>query len=328
MKDFDKKPTYLHQKFYTNINYLTNYFPLKSVILAISGGQDSICLIKMIQDFKQHYQPLLKVQYIYIDHQWRKDSKNQIQHINNLIRNTNEEIYIYQISRILASEIQARKLRYQILIQHSLKTNNNIIMTGHTQTDKVETFWQQVVRGTSIDGANSLAKRRILNNGIILYRPLINFTRTEIHWFCRQFCLPIWSDITNYSYYIYRNRVRNELIPYLQNYFQPHIEKQISSLLDITGIENEYIKQNALKLYLLSRHKKSIAINYSILKKQHIALQTKTLQIFFYHNLNQHISKNILFKLIHVIQNIGVTCSIIHLQKIKVKICNSWLYIY
>lgn len=317
--------TELHKKFYKNITYLQQNQPLQYITIAISGGQDSLCLIKLIQDFKILHEPLLKIDYIYIDHQWKIDSKHQIKHIINLLNKYKESyLFIYQIKHSCLSENQARKLRYQVLINHSIKVCNNIILTAHTETDQVETFWQQLIRGTNIDGATSLINHRNLTINIQLWRPLINFTRSEINWFCRKFYLPIWSDMTNYTYYISRNRLRYELLPYLKQYFNNDVDRHIHHFIKNTHIDNEYIKQNTIKLYLISRHPTSLAINHELIRKQHKALQIRVLQFFFFHNLNKLLTYRNLSDLVHISQQYN---TFTYKNNIKIFICHKWLYI-
>lgn len=273
------------------------------------------------------YTKLLKIEYIYIDHQWRQDSKNHIKHLINLIKKTSYNISIYEIYNYTTSELEARKLRYQILINHAKYYNYDIIMTGHTETDKIETFFQQLIRGTSIDGATSLKFRRQLTKNIQLYRPLINFNRIEVSWFCRKYCLPIWSDLTNYYYQTKRNRIRYELIPYLNQYFHININRNIDSFLQITNIDNEYLKQNSIKLYLISRHKLNIAINYLFIQQQHKAIQYRTLQLFFYHNFQVPLNNYVLQKIILIIEKQNIIPIQISWNSLKINFCNNWIYI-
>nr|QVY58333.1 tRNA(Ile)-lysidine synthase [Kappaphycus striatus] len=273
--------TYLHKKFYRTINKVLQRNVKTPVLIAVSGGQDSLCLIKLIEDFYSNYSSLLEIAYVYIDHQWRKDSYKQISHLINIIKSTHQKIIIYQIKDIVESEAKARKLRYQILINHAKQYNYLGIVTAHTSTDKIETFWQQLFRGTTINGITSFHKHRKFSKYIYIHRPLVEFNRTEINWLCRKFYLSIWSDITNYEYKIQRNRLRNELIPYINNYFTVNIEKKLINFINISNLENEYMKQNAIKLYLTSRHIINVALDYTLIAQQHISLQTRTLQIFF-----------------------------------------------
>ena len=320
--------TYLHQNFYNNINRLLDLNKFTSILIAISGGQDSLCLIKLIEDLMYINQKKLNIEYIYIDHQWKKDSEKQIKHLINLLTVNKQNLSIYQIQNITNSELVARNIRYNIIIQHAIKYNYSNIMTAHTSTDQIETFLMQLIRGGGIDSVTSLTQTRVLKNNIKIIRPLIYFSRSDITWFCRKFMLPIWSDISNYEHNIIRNRLRNELIPYLNKYFALNIEKQINYFIKISNIENEYIKQNAIKLYLKSRHKTNLALNCLILKHQHEALQLRVLQIFVYHNFQQTLNRNILNRLLNLIQSKKSNNCIIKWKNLYFKVYYNWLYFY
>nr|YP_010985840.1 tRNA(Ile)-lysidine synthase [Grateloupia asiatica]WOL36758.1 tRNA(Ile)-lysidine synthase [Grateloupia asiatica] len=316
--------TYLHQKFNKQIRKIHH---LGNILVAISGGQDSLCLIKLVQDFKKKENFSGIIEYIYIDHQWRKDSRKQIQHLVNYVHKQSARITIYEIKKIIYSELEARQLRYQIIIKHALSNSYLTILTAHTETDKIETFFQQLIRGTSLDGATSLRYYRQLKPNLQLVRPLIYIHRKDIHWFCRKFCLPIWSDNTNYQYNITRNRLRHELLPYLKQYFMLNIENNISKFINISDQDNEYMKQNAIKLYLISRHKTNIALNCLLIRKQHYAVQARTLEIFFYHHFSKPLNYSTLTQITNLIQE-----EQIHHQRLKwhhliINIYNDWVYI-
>lgn len=318
--------TYIHKQFYRTIINLEDF---DSILIAISGGQDSICLIKLIEDFSNRYNLRTKIEYIYIDHQWKKDSKFQTQHLINYLKEKNHHLSIYQIQVTAYSELEARNLRYQLILQHAIKYDFSMIMTAHTKTDRIETFLQKLIRGTSLDGVIGLNYKRKISKNLQIIRPLIMITRMDLNWFCRKFALPIWSDHTNYYYNINRNRLRHELVPYLRKYHMQNIESQISQFIDYSKIDNEYIKQSTVKLYLLIRHSVNIAINYHILQKQHIAIQIRLLQIFFYHNFNKILNRIILDKLLDIINNneIKKDVHIIQWNNLLINIYNNWVYI-
>nr|YP_009297025.1 tRNA(Ile)-lysidine synthase [Ceramium japonicum]AOM66368.1 tRNA(Ile)-lysidine synthase [Ceramium japonicum] len=299
------------------------------VLISVSAGQDSIYLIQLLEYIQTNFKSTLELQYIYIDHQWKKNSKSQIQHIINYIKCYKSKLYIYQIKQQAHSETQARINRYQIIFNHAKTHHNNIIITGHNLTDKIETFLQNLLKGTSIDGATSLSKYRKNINNIILFRPLLNTSRNEIQWLCRHFYLPIWSDQTNYYYNITRNRIRNELLPYLKNYFTNSVEKQFNSFLKISDIDNEYLKQNTIKFYLLIRHYKLIAINYKAMKRQHSAIQHRILQLFSFHHFNKLFNKELVEKIILRLKYVNEYQYLEIKWNIKKTICihKQWLYI-
>nr|YP_010903420.1 lysidine synthase [Hypnea cryptica]WCH55873.1 lysidine synthase [Hypnea cryptica] len=273
---------YIEKRFNQKLDIFLSKTKLKTILIAISGGQDSICLINLIENFQKKYNKELIITYIYIDHQWTNNSQEQIKHLINIMKKIKKKFVIYQINQLTHSELKAREIRYNILIKYAKENKYTHIITAHTQTDKTETFLQHIIRGTSLNGITSFNEYRKFNETIQIYRPLLEFKRKEIKWFCRKLYLPIWSDITNYNYTINRNRLRYELIPYIHKYFNNDIDKKINYFLTNSKLENEYINQNAIKLYLNSRHNINVALNYHLIHKQHIALQIRTLQIFFF----------------------------------------------
>ena len=288
--------TFLHKKFFFNIK---NNIPESSnILLAISSGQDSLCLLKLMNDCLS-LNPY-NITSIYIDHQWKKDSLCHIKHMINLIQTKNIPLAIYQIKEQSSSEHIARENRYKALIEHAIKSNCTAIMTGHNNNDRIETFLQNILRGTSLNGITNLTLSKKINSTISIIRPLINFSRSEITWFCRLFYLPIWSDITNYNFHIKRNRVRYEVFPYLKNYFNPQIKKNITNFIKLCYTENEYIKENTLKLYLKSRHSSIISLNIKKIYKQHFVLQKRVIKLFFYYHLQKQIDISFVKKIIKI----------------------------
>jgi tRNA(Ile)-lysidine synthase len=189
--------TFLHKKFELNLKNKLKIATGSALLLAVSGGQDSLCLLQLCLDFYKHND--LKIGIVYIDHQWRHDTINGTKHLINLIKKNQIQTYLYQIKPKIYSEIESRELRYQILIQTAIKYNYSLIATAHSCTDQVETYLQYLIRGTSLDGINSLVWSRNINSKIRLVRPILNFTRSEVIWFCRHFQLPIWSDFSNFT---------------------------------------------------------------------------------------------------------------------------------
>nr|YP_009397384.1 tRNA Ile-lysidine synthetase [Dasyclonium flaccidum]ARW66570.1 tRNA Ile-lysidine synthetase [Dasyclonium flaccidum] len=302
-----------------------------SILTAISGGQDSICLIKLIENLKKKLILLgnenkINIEYIYIDHQWKKDSTKQIQHIISYLKSLKQVIKIYQIKDLALSENSCRKYRYHTIIQHAIKYKQNIIITAHTETDKIETFFQNVLRGAGIEGVTSLRLARKLNKDIYIIRPLINIKRDNTYYLCKKHYLPIWSDITNYNYNIQRNRVRNELIPYLRQYFNNNVENNLKYLIKYYHYDNEYIKQNTIKFYISSIHEKFIAINYKKVNKQHFALQIRVIQLFYFHNFNRYLNKNQLLELIKIINKFKLNLNIKY-KNFYLNTISRWIYI-
>lgn len=273
---------------------------INSILVAISGGQDSILLINLLQTLILKSNNELKISYIYIDHQWKYNSKLQVQHLINYMKSKNKNIAIYQIYQTTKSENDCRQQRYHIIQQHALKYKYNLVITGHNSSDKVETFFQNINRKSGIEGMSSPVVNNNINYNFFLLRPLLNINKDSIYKLCKKLNLPIWSDNTNYIYKINRNRIRHELLPYIRNFLNTNIESNLIYSIKNYYYENEYIKQNANKIYLTHKHKYKVAINYKNLSKQHIVLQIKSLQIFYSHNLNLDLHNSIIKKIIYI----------------------------
>nr|YP_009394280.1 tRNA Ile-lysidine synthetase [Leptosiphonia brodiei]ARW62842.1 tRNA Ile-lysidine synthetase [Leptosiphonia brodiei] len=273
---------------------------INSILVAVSGGQDSILLISILNNIRNNFNHKIKISYIYIDHQWKYSSKLQIKHLTNYIKSKNSNITIYQINQATKSENNCREKRYHIIYNHAIKYKYNLVITGHNSSDKVETFFQNISRKSGIEGLSSPTIHSNISYNFFLLRPLLNINKEEIHRLCKKLNLPIWSDNTNYIYKIHRNRIRYELLPYIRNFFNTKIENNLIYSIKNHYYENEYIKQNATKLYLQCKHNFKIAINYRKLSKQHLILQIKSLQIFYINNLKINLHHETIKKIINM----------------------------
>ncbi len=212
----------LHKRLKQNKSLL----PINStLLLAISGGQDSMALLKLIIDLKRLYR--WKVEIWHGDHQWHIKSakveaelklwclKKQISFHSN--KANREEV---------ANEEKARDWRYEnLLIKAKLLSNNansscTRILTGHTASDRAETIIMNLARGTDLIGLSTLKEKRLLDNNIKLVRPLLVFNRDETLEICKEFNLPIWIDPSNENINLTRNKIRKEILPILNSIYR------------------------------------------------------------------------------------------------------------
>nr|YP_009395530.1 tRNA Ile-lysidine synthetase [Vertebrata isogona]ARW64509.1 tRNA Ile-lysidine synthetase [Vertebrata isogona] len=316
------------KKIRNSIKKFTKNKEINSILVALSGGQDSILLIKILEKINEIYEKKLKISYIHIDHQWKSNSIQQIEHIISYSKSIYKNVIIYQIYQHNISEDECRKQRYHILKQHAIKYKYKLIITGHNKTDKIETFFQNVHRGCGLEGITSLNIHNEITDKLFILRPLLDIDKENIYWLCKKLQLPIWSDSTNYIYRIKRNRVRYELIPYLNNFLNNKIKSNIVSLIKHYHYENEYIKQNIIKLYLKSKHRFKIAINYHYISQHNFNLQIRTIQLFYLHNLQLNLDKKKIIKIITKMNKSLYKLKIILEDQHFIHILNKiWLYV-
>lgn len=238
--------TNLHAKIHRTIRSRHLFPQNQKLLVAVSGGQDSLCLIKLLLDLQHKWG--WNVSIAHCDHRWRADSEANANHVEKLAKSWGVSFYLETATQLLNSEAAARNWRYQALSAIAQKNNYHHIVTGHTASDRAETLLYNLMRGTGADGLQALTWQRPLTEDILLVRPLLEITRPETAQFCREFNLPVWEDSTNQDVKYARNRIRQELIPYLQINFNPQVESALAQTAELLQAEVEYLEATAHKL--------------------------------------------------------------------------------
>jgi tRNA(Ile)-lysidine synthase len=226
--------TPLHAKIHRTIRSRHLFERNQRLLIAVSGGQDSLCLIKLLLDLQSKWGWDLGI--AHCDHRWRSDSEANAHHVENLAKTWGISFYLETANKLINSEAAARNWRYQYIV------------TGHTASDRAETLLYNLIRGTGADGLQALTWQRPLTTGIMLVRPLLEITRTQTEQFCQDFQLPIWEDSTNQDLQYARNRIRQELIPYLQENFNPQVESAFAQTAELLQAEVEYLEKATQEL--------------------------------------------------------------------------------
>ena len=214
--------------------------------MAVSGGQDSLCLAKLLLDLQPKWGWDLAI--AHCDHCWRSDSAANAVFVQNLANQWQISYFKQTAEEVLSSEAAAREWRYQSLMQIAQQHNYDTLVTGHTASDRAETLLYNLMRGSGADGLQALTWTRSLTANLQLVRPLLSVTRAQTAQFCQEMGLAIWEDSTNQSLEFARNRIRLELIPYLQTHFNPQVEQALNQTAELLQAEVEYLEAEASRL--------------------------------------------------------------------------------
>ncbi len=216
-----------------------------NLLIAVSGGQDSMALLNLINDMKTQHNWFVNVWHG--DHQWHEKSAKYALELKSYCNKKNISFFFDQANKKnISSEEKARDWRYkklseranQLLIENQ-KESDIYLLTGHTNTDNAETFLLNLARGSNYAGLSYIDKKRLLKHHIFLIRPLLIFSREDIKKFCQLQNIPIWEDPTNCDLTIKRNIVRKEIIPILETIY-PGCSKRINSFAEkMSNYKNE-----------------------------------------------------------------------------------------
>ncbi len=282
--------TALHARCHHTLRQRQLLLPDQRLLVAVSGGQDSLCLIKLLLDLQPKWGWHLAI--AHCNHRWRPDSQANAEHVAILAQHWQLPLYSVTAQDIPPTEAQARQWRYQELQAIAAAAGFPNILTGHTASDRAETLLHNLLRGSGADGLQALVWQRYLTPEIRLIRPLLEVTRAETLDFCRQFALPIWEDATNQDLNYRRNRIRQELIPYLQSHFNPRVELALAQTAEILHTEVEYLEAMASDwleratavpeslLASLGESDRPMGLNRQVLRQLAPALQRRVIRQF------------------------------------------------
>jgi tRNA(Ile)-lysidine synthase len=228
------------------------------LLVAVSGGQDSLCLVQLLLDLQPKWEWQLGI--AHCDHRWRADSAANADFVQQLAQNWQVPFYCHTAEQSLLGEAAARQWRYQTLAAIAQTHQYQAIATGHTASDRAETLLYNLIRGSGADGLQALTWQRPLHvetsgfrsgmHGCApqLVRPLLEVTRAETAKFCQDRQLQVWEDTTNLDLKYARNRIRQELLPYIQTHFNSQVELTLAQTAELLQAEVEYLERAADEL--------------------------------------------------------------------------------
>lgn len=237
-------------------NFLEKYDllnPENTLLVAFSGGIDSLCLLDVLFNLSKQYNFQLIA--AHLNHNWRGlESKMEEERAKEYSLARNITFYSETLPENLPhTELEARNQRYEFLNKASKKFNATAILTGHTLTDQVETVLYRIIKGTGTIGLKGIPEVRYQDSLPPIYRPILTITRDETLKYCEENNLTPNIDTSNFKEEFLRNRIRLSLIPELKTY-NSNIEEAILRLskisTDAEELINEYIDQLNPEIYI------------------------------------------------------------------------------
>ncbi len=228
---------------------------------AVSGGPDSMALLECLWALGYH------VVVAHLDHGLRPGSWEEAQHVLRAAAERGVPA-VAERADVLALrgsgeniEQAARRVRYAFLARVAAETGAGAVATGHTADDQVETVLLHLLRGAGTQGLQGMLPgqplHRITSSGAaagrMLIRPLIEVWRSETVSFCESRDILFVRDPSNEDVRLLRNRLRRDLIPYLET-FNPHARKAIHRAAASTATAHEALQQ------LVERHWCEVAV--------------------------------------------------------------------
>ena len=254
------------------------------VILGVSGGPDSIAMLNILNDIKNDKNLHMNFDIIvaHVNHMIREEAIDDQRFVENFCKKIGVSFYAKSIdvqkianNKKIGTEEAGRVVRYEFFDEILEKTKSNKIAIAHNKNDRAETIIMNTLRGSGISGLKGIEPKR----GKYI-RPLIECERTEIEKYCEQNKLEPRIDKTNFENIYTRNKIRNIVIPYIKEEFNPNIVNTLERLSQLICEEEEYIENQVEKIYnsiLIEEKEEQIILDIKEFNKQEKVIKSRIL---------------------------------------------------
>ena len=225
----------------------------ESLVVAVSGGVDSMVLLDLLQTLAPHCGLTLTV--AHLNHQLRGRSS---QADEALVRKTARRLKLRCVvaradikglarRKKQSIEMAAREARHRFLAATAKRVGAAKVVLAHQADDQIELFFLRLFRGSGSDGLAGMKWRNPspADPKIEVIRPLLEVTKAALVEYAREHRVTFREDATNAHVGIPRNRIRHELLPLLRSQFQPQLDRLLSRTREILGAESDFMLQAA-----------------------------------------------------------------------------------
>lgn len=210
------------------------------VLLAVSGGVDSIVLFHLMQNIPEAKRPKLSV--AHVNHQLRPEADKEEEFVKGLADDYQIPFYSFRWDQSdhpkSGIEESARDIRYSFFEQIMKQEKMNVLMTAHHQDDQVETILMKLTRGSILSQLTGIEFSQSFSEGVLV-RPLLGFSKKMLYDLADEQQWPFMEDATNFELDYMRNRFRNEIIPLLRkenSQFDQHVVQFAADLEDLLEV--------------------------------------------------------------------------------------------
>ena len=219
------------------------------IVVAVSGGPDSMCLLNILKNLRPKFSTELFV--AHINHMIREEADSETEYVKNYCEKNNIKCFIKRANVLemakeqkKGTEEMGRIVRYDFFEYVANEVSADKIAIAHTENDNAETILMNLMRGASLEGLKGIEPIR----GKYI-RPLIECNREEIEKYCEINKLDPKFDKTNNDNTYTRNKIRNLLIPYIKKEFNPNIIETLNRLAVLARQDATYFNKIVKESY-------------------------------------------------------------------------------
>jgi len=221
-----------------------------SIIVGVSGGPDSVCLLHVLKSLAEGL-GVAELTCVHVNHMLRGgDADNDQKYVEGICADMgikcisrSVDIKLLAEEKGVSEEAVGRNARYEIFEEACRLTGAAKIAVAHNMNDQAETVMMRIIRGTGPSGMGGMeyARSAAEDGGLTVIRPLLDVARAEIEQYCSVNRLGPHTDMSNMETKYTRNKIRLELLPYLEANFNENITGTLIRMAQIAREDEDYI---------------------------------------------------------------------------------------
>lgn len=220
--------------------------PNSTLVLALSGGPDSVALLDVLYNLRKEFG--LKLVIAHLNHSLRGNQSDlDEEFVKKLAKEYGLILETEKIELEKSDEKTARRKRYQFFFRVAKKHKTDQIALGHNRSDQLETVLFNFVRGSGLKGLAGM-KAKSKRGGCYLIRPLLTISRDKLINYLNEKDKNYRLDPSNVRLDYTRNKIRHQIVPELKE-LNPNLEKLITDKAMVYKASDEYLAKKA-KEYL------------------------------------------------------------------------------
>jgi len=269
------------------------------ILVALSGGPDSICLLNILLELKEELN--IDIAAAHLNHLLRgEDAFKDEEYVINICNNMGIKCFVkrvdingYAKEHKLSSEMAGRNVRYYFFDEIVEEEGFNKVATAHNANDQAETILFRLMRGTGLEGLGGIKASR--DNKII--RPILCLSREQVEKYIELKNLNPRIDKTNFEKIYNRNKIRLDILPYMKENFNEDIIQTLNRMSLLLQKDNEFLENLSLSFY----NKYCIQYDdYFIIKKEIFKEEESIVNRVLRHAITRYSKSNYDFEMKHI----------------------------
>ncbi len=274
------------------LGFIQEHCPIPSqsrLLVAVSGGADSVCLLHILVKLKEELG--IELYAAHLNHQLRgAESESDARYVAKLAQSLGvpaiiekRDVAAYQTQKRISLEEAAREVRYNFLAQTAKTIGTSQVAIGHTKDDHIETILMHLIRGSGTRGLQGLKPHTewpTADTVITIVRPLLEVSREETQSYCQEYNLGPRLDSSNLSLSPLRNRIRLRLLPLLKGY-NPRAAEALLRTARIAADDTAFLEEEGSRLWhqIARRQERTIILDKEPFLELPAALKRQVLRL-------------------------------------------------